>query len=212
MDWIKIRSFGKVKYFNLSYVVLIGMPLLAEVYDYVHQLLAKMSIAIPLLDGFPLTFKLLYLSSLLYAIGMALYQFFCPPLIKNFESDLAYVRASQEIYERSHPDKKFHIVLANLTDSQADVRQKLIAEKANHDKVLGDSTSTTKDKNDALEKLYGMLNGLYPSCVQRFLVCEFLAEKNKYPAAIYISGCCFLGGTGLMLFLLFRKSARLFLA
>src|SRR2546430_370708 len=106
MKWSAIRALGKVKYFNVCYVVLIGVPLLAEIYINVHKLHSY--------PPFPQPLKLLYLSSLCYAIGIALYQYFCPSIIKMYERDTDYLDSEFDIHLKARPDRRTEIVLANL--------------------------------------------------------------------------------------------------
>jgi hypothetical protein len=195
IDWLTVRNFGRVKYFNLAYVVIIGMPLFAQAYEVMLRTLFKIPFDITL--TFPFTFKLLYISSLCYAIGIALYHYFCPTIIKNHETELAYVDAAQEIYERAYPDRKYDIALTHLEDAQTDVRNNLIL-------------SRNEDRKEIQENLNSLIEWAYPRCIQPFLTKKFEEARTRYPAAIYASGFFFMAGTILRFFLLIRKTIHLF--
>src|SRR5574341_264014 len=212
VDWLSVRNFGRVKYFNLSYIVFIGMPLLAESYVSIRNSLANTSIDIPIFQSFPLTFKLLYLASLFYAVGIAIYQYRCPAIIKNFESELTYAADAQAIYERAYPDKKYEIILTNLTDAQQELKTSLVAARKERDAILNDSTETTQRKKESDEKLNLLMNATYPSCVQTYLINQFCTASKQYPLAIYTSGFCFIAGSSFLVILIARKTWHLFLA
>jgi hypothetical protein len=208
IDWLTVRNFGRVKYFNLAYVVIIGMPLFAQAYEVMLRTLFKIPFDITL--TFPFTFKLLYISSLCYAIGIALYHYFCPTIIKNHETELAYVDAAQEIYERAYPDRKYDIALTHLEDAQTDVRNNLILLRQKLDRLFSDPTSRNEDRKEIQENLNSLIEWAYPRCIQPFLTKKFEEARTRYPAAIYASGFFFMAGTILLFFLLIRKTIHLF--
>jgi hypothetical protein len=196
MTWMTIRNFGRVKYFNLSYFVVIGVPILAEVYGWVYS--TNVSVATL---AFPLNLKLLYSASLLYAVAITIYQYFCPGIIKRFEDEQLYVSSSQEIYERAHPSRKLPIVLANLVESQNDLRTQI----GDLQTQLETSPSTSKQ-----QELHALVETEYPSAVQRYLLKSFDEANQRYPSAIYASGLLYLGGTLIMLYLIGFRTWRVF--
>ncbi|HJU05480.1 MAG TPA: hypothetical protein VJ692_10045 [Nitrospiraceae bacterium] len=208
MDWLTVRNFGRVKYFHLSFVVIIGLPLFAQVYEVALRTLLKTPFSLSL--TFPFTFKLLYVSSLCYAIGIAIYEFFCPSIIKSYETEVMYVDAAQHTYERAYLDRKYGLVLAHLKDTQRDIKNNLIDLKLNLDKLLSDPMSSPAERKEVQENLGHLLDVVYPSCIQAVLVKNFEDARHQYPLAIYTSGIFFMAGTFLLAFLLLRKTLHLF--
>src|SRR6266436_5838350 len=105
MRWSTIKALGRIKYFNVCYVVLLGVPLLAEIYVAIHNL-GKY-------PTFPLSLKLLYTASICYAIGIAIYQYACPSIIKTYDRDVDYFEAEKEVHLNARPDRQLQIVLTN---------------------------------------------------------------------------------------------------
>jgi hypothetical protein len=210
MDWPTVRNFGRVKYFHLSYVVIIGLPLFTQMYEVALRTALKTPVNLSL--TFPFTFKLLYVSSLCYAIGVAIYEFFCPSIIKLYETELMYVDAAQRMYERMSLDRKYTLVLAHLKDTQKDIRNNLIELKQTFDNRLSDPTSTSIDIKEVHENLKELIDFAYPSCIQASLMKDFEDARGQYPLAIYTSSFFFMAGTFLLAFLLIRKTLHLFAA
>jgi hypothetical protein len=170
---------------------------LAETYKLVCKLTAY--------PQFPATLKLLYASTICYAIAIALYQYFCPRIIKLYETELDYVNSAYPVYLRAHPDKKVQIVLANLLQSQSDIKDQIEALK----RELDDSLSGTND--ELQQKLDSIVKAKYPSCVQRYLLTEYERATKKHPAVIWTAGLLYSAGTLLLLYLLFQKSLIVFI-
>ena len=90
--WLQLRLLGNIQFFRVSYVVLVGVPLLAVVQH-----------AIPLpeplqdLRKMPLLLRLGYFSALLLSIAHMLYQGYCPEIIKRFDSPNDLYREMLEI-------------------------------------------------------------------------------------------------------------------
>jgi hypothetical protein len=210
MDWLTVRNFGQVKYFHLSYLVIIGLPLFTQMYEVALRTALKTPVNLSL--TFPFTFKLLYISSLCYAIGVAVYEFFCPPIIKLYETELMYVDATQRMYERMSLDRKYSLVLSHLKDTQRDIRNNLIELKQKFDTRLSDPALKPFDLKEVHENLKELLDFVYPSCIQTLLMKDFEDARGKYPLAIYTSGLFFMAGTFLLAFLLIRKTLHLFAA
>jgi hypothetical protein len=189
MKWSIIRALGKVKYFNASYVVLLGVPLLAEVYAAIHKRIEY--------PDFPPSLKLLYLASICYAIGIALYQYFCPAIIKMYSRDTDYFLAEKEVHLNARPDRKLEIVLANLLPQQKDTRSRL-------EELMGLKNPTTKEQSE----LDLILETQYPSSVQRFLLADYRRNNTKFRPLIFVCGLFYVVGTGIMLWLLVQKSMK----
>jgi hypothetical protein len=110
MTWTTVRSFGKVRYFNVSYVVLIAVPILSEL----HYRAVNASESFANAVAFPSTLRWLYAASLFYALAIAIYQYFCPSIVKAYENVEDYVVTNHEIFVRAHPQHRLGIVMAHL--------------------------------------------------------------------------------------------------
>src|SRR6185436_11521233 len=110
MNWRTIKNFGQVKYFNVSYVVLIIVPLLANIF-------AVLNCKLHLDLSVPETVKNLYYASILYAIAIAIYQYRCPTIIKEYSNLQDYLDKNLEHFKNKAPDLKFYIVLAHLNQA-----------------------------------------------------------------------------------------------
>jgi hypothetical protein len=208
MDWVTVRSFGRIKYFHLSYAVIIGMPLLAQVYEVLLRTLLKLPYDI--YGTFPLTFKLLYVSSLFYAIGIALYEYYCPTIIKNYENELTYADMAHHFYERLYADRKYEIVLDQLKAEHAELKNNLILLRQKLDNLLGDPTAGAVERKDVQNNFNSVLDMVYPSCLYAFLIKEFAIARHRYPVAIHASAFFFGAGTIVLLFLVIRKTFLIF--
>jgi hypothetical protein len=106
IDWLVIKSFGKVKYFNISYVALLTIPIYADIAGRTNGNLSLLPI--------PDSIRYIYLAGFLYALGIAIYQYACPTILKNYDRIQDYIRDNYEILLNSYPDLKYNIVSANL--------------------------------------------------------------------------------------------------
>lgn len=197
MTWETIRFFGQVRYFNLSYVVIVGVPVLAELYEVLYRVHYGVTLSLP----FPLSLKVLYAASLSYALAVAVYQYFCPAIVKVYASSEAYLAACQESYERAYPDRRLEIVLANLTDSQHQIKNELV--------TLSGRLTTEFDAS-ARRRIDELLHEFYPSCVQRFLLAEYAHAARRCSLAIYTAGVLYILGSACLVYLLVLKSIDVF--
>ena len=200
MTWLTVKAFGRVKYFNISYVILVSVPIAAELYAAIYS--HVMSLAIVL--EFPLTWKLIYAASLCYAIAITIYQYFCPDIIKQFDDVEAYVTAYQPLFERAYPDRKYEIVLANLSEIQQDTRTELVRL---HDKL---SSAKPEQRSRCDQEFRALLDALYPACVQHFLVKAFENAKIDRELAMFTAGSLYVVGSLILGGLLLWKSATVF--
>ena len=192
MNWIVIRNLGKVKYFNISYAVLLLVPIVIELINKINDT------EILKINELPNTLKLAYLASLLYALAIAIYQFFCPDIIKNYVKWQDYFRDNFEILNRDYVELKIQVVLANLNDNESELLQEI-------ESLIIQTTNDYKD-TEAKEKLKNLVDQAYPRCNQRSLKREFEEATVDNKIAIYLSSLFYIGGTLVMLYLLFSKS------
>jgi hypothetical protein len=193
MRWSNIRSLAHVKYFNVCYIALVAIPVLAEIYLH-FQKPGHHSV-------FPWQLTCLYLSSICYALGLALYQFACPQIITQYERDTDYLQAEKEVHMNARPDRKVEIVLSNLLDAQMNIRDRLVSLR-----MLREPNSTQTAELDSIIEEY------YPSCVQRYLLAEYARKDLRLPCLIWICAILYLVGTAIMLFLVTWKTIKVFQA
>lgn len=149
IDWIAIRNFGRVKYFSIAYVAIIGILIAAEVYQVIDD-----DHAYP---EFALSLKLFFLSSLCYTVAIALYQYFCPRIIQQYRTEEEYVNAVHDVYERAHLYRKTEIVLANLLDTQNYYKSRI-------EQLQKNIAESQASKNDPYQReLTQLIDSLYPN-------------------------------------------------
>jgi hypothetical protein len=195
--WNVVRSFGSVRYFNISYVVLLVVPVLFEL----HAKAAGASKFFAESVAFPPTFRWLYGASLAYGIAIALYQYFCPRAIKRFADADDYVAGSYELFLRAHPHRKLEIVMANLDpviDSDVSDRIRDLTEQRGE--AHGARQCEIQRELDAL------LTSLHPDAVQRFLLRDYDRQNVQHYIAICFSFTLYLIGTAILLVLLVVRS------
>lgn len=200
MNWLTIRNFGRVKYFNLSYVVLVSVPLLAET-CHILRSAETLQRYVPV-PHFPPLIQYLFVASLLYGLAIALYQYACPAIVKQYESEEQYVTALQPIYERAHPERMLEIVMANASALESSLSSDLV--KLQLEVSMWDSGTTGRASAEA--RLHDSLSALYPSCIQRFLVNSYRQATRKSPLLCGLSGILYLLGTLIMLYLLVERT------
>jgi hypothetical protein len=192
MNWITIKYFGRVKYFNISYAAILAIPIYI---DFAGKINSTAGIAVA---DIPLSIRLIYLASLLYAFGIAIYQYACPKIIKDYDKVQDYIRDNFNIYITSYPDLKYNIVIANLDDLQRKSKDRL---ESLHKEVHANENDTAKRK-----ELDELVNSLLPSCVQNNLTKEFNGALSVRKFWLVLSFLFYVAGTLLILFLLIKKS------
>ena len=196
--WSTIRAFGSVKYFNISYAVLFGVPI-------VHELYAK---GVPFMKlfgaptSFPMTLRWVYAASFAFAIAIALYQWRCPEIIKRFgRNEDEYLDAEYESYKRALPNHKLNVVLANL-DQQLDheVYAKITSLLEKRGGAIGN------DRTQAQQELDRVIEALHADAVQRYLLRNYERLNESHPASRLSSFVFYLLGTGILVVLFLWRS------
>lgn len=195
MNWRAIKNFGQVKYFNISYAVIIIVPLLASTF---HLLNERVSYNLIL----PETVKHVYTASLIYSIAIVIYQLGCPLIIKEYQNLQDYIDKNLKQFENKLPDKKINIILAHLDkETQDDTREEILS-------IYRTSTFgfTIEEKAKHETQLNEKLNEVYSSCVQAHLTKKYNTENAKYPLLFWLSGILYMTGTGIITYLLIIKT------
>lgn len=197
MKWTVVRTFGEVRYFNISYAVLLLVPIIAEL----HLKAASASSIFEKNVAFPPTLKWLYVASLCYAIAIALYQYFCPDIIKQFATANRYVESSMEMYLRAHPKLRLNIVMARL-DPQIDAEtiDRLQSLLESEGEAIGDRRIAIQREVDSI------VEREHPNAVQRFLMGDFHKKDGESPVALWFSFLLYAAGTSVLLVLLIQRS------
>jgi hypothetical protein len=199
MNWRTIKNFGRVKYFNISYVVVIIVPLLANTFEMINE---KLGYKLAL----PSTVKSLYLASLTYAIAIAIYQYRCPSIIKEYKNAQDYIDKNLKQFENKAPDLKFYIVLAHLDrTTQEPTYNEIIELYSKISKTLDEETKTKLKV-----ELDNKLNTVYSSSVQSHLTKKYNDENSKEKFSYFTSGFLYLLGTLIVLILLFKRTIVVF--
>ena len=193
IDWLVIKSFGKVKYFNISYVALLVIPIYIDIADRIDGNLSLLPV--------PDSIRYIYLASFLYALGIAMYQYACPTIVKNYDRIQDYIRDNYEILLNSYPDLKYNIVSANL---EKDIQKETIA-KLQQLKVAADNGIKGKQKD-----VQELVDSFLPSCVQNYLTKEFNEALKSHRFWMITSLIFYVAGSIIVLILLIRKSLIVF--
>lgn len=88
IQWTSFKILGDIKFLQVSYFILIGVPLFAAY--------TKTPLNV-IFEDIPITLKLGYLASLLISIAHMIFQGYCPKIIKRFESPNDLYRDMLEI-------------------------------------------------------------------------------------------------------------------
>lgn len=196
MKWSTVRGFGNVHYFNVSYLVLFAIPVLATICSEINQFNFDLIL--------PMRLKVVYAASICYTIAIAVYQYRCPHVIKLYETELDYVEAAYPVYLRAHPDRKVEIVLANLLEHQQEIRERI----AN---ALRELKSSVRPANDPVrQELETVVESVYESCIQRHLVREYTTAQTSNRVAMWVSFIFYIAGTLLMIGFLIERSVTVF--
>ncbi|UXI69773.1 hypothetical protein [Tahibacter amnicola] len=190
--WSTIRGFGEVHYFNVSYVVLIAVPILAQVLHFSSE---------PML---PMSVRWLYAASVFYAIGIAVYQYQCPDEIKRYASARDYIQDMYDIYLRSNPHRRLEIVRTQLVKDHQTLQRIATAE----------NELTTAEPGRALrlaqERLDSLIDTLYPHAIQAHLNNDYHRLDATARRSRLCSFAAYLTGTIVLIALLAVRSACVF--
>src|SRR5260221_6261655 len=199
MSWRTIKNFGQVKYFNISYVVMIIVPLLANTFEMINEKLGYHL-------SMPYTVKSLYFASIIYAVAIAIYQYRCPSIIKEYDNLQDYIDKNLRQFENKAPDLKFYIVLAHLDKA---------TQLATYDEILGLHTeiSKTTEENEKIRikaKLNEKLDTVYSSSVQAHLTKKYNDDNSKVWFSFWAAGVLYVVGTLIILILLIIRTVIVF--
>ena len=119
IPWVKFKSLSEIYFLRISYVVLVGVPLLAAIQNTSFG---------SFFGEVPITLRLGYFSSLLLSLAHMIYQGYCPQIIRRFESpndlyrDMLEIKALQHQYLPS--DTGFTVGIAHCRMGFTDANHK----------------------------------------------------------------------------------------
>jgi len=197
LKWTTVRGLGNIKYFNISYVVLLVVPIVFDMYEKAAPVMQWFGAPAP----FPITLRVLYAASFFFAIAIATYQYRCPKEIKKFGEAHEFITAQYEIFRRAQPQYRREIVLSHLDPTlEVDTRQRILALSERIQNPVGQEQAIAKGELDAL------ILGLHDDAVQRYLGKEFDKQNASRPVARWLSFVLYVIGALLVLGLLVVRS------
>ena len=198
MNWRTIKNFGQIKYFNISYAVLILIPIIANIFEVLNSRYGQCL-------HVPITVKSLYATSILYAIAIAIYQYRCPPLIKEYVNVQDYIEKNLDIFKNKAPDLKLNIVLAHLDKSTQEATFNEIVQ-------LFRKCSGTEGEEKILcsQRLDAKLDLVYSSTVQSHLEKKYEIANKQEPGSYWASGVLYVIGTLIIIILLILRTIVVF--
>jgi hypothetical protein len=200
--WSTVRAFGSVKYFNISYAVLVSVPVVHALYSMTAPLTTFFGAPAP----FPDTLRWIYGASFAFALGIILYQLRCPAIIKRFGTDTdKYLEAEYESYRRALPSHRLSIVIANLDrDLDRAVYEQIQTLLERRDKAIA------SDRAAAQKELDEIIDQQHADAVQRYLLKNYERLNESDPVCRLASLGLYLAGTGILLILFLCKSYNVF--
>jgi hypothetical protein len=181
MNWRTIKRLKATPFFHYAPFVVIGVPILAELLLWFRRLDPDLSLPRILVVGFT--------ASVLFVFSNVVYHHFCPSSVKEYQDEKAFAAGNQESYERSQKHRRLEVVLANLEESEEDIRTQLEMLKR---------SGLEKELNDKLDELYSM-------AMQRYLVQAYGRDVNASPIAIWVAALLYVGGAILALWIMFER-------
>jgi hypothetical protein len=200
--WQIVRIFGGLSYFNISYGVLLFVPIMHELYTRADPIMEWFGAP----AEFPITLQWLYAASLVYAVAILLYQIFCPTEIKRFSRPEEYVRSQYEIFQRADPQNRIAIVLARL-HPQDDAAQRSRIETLYRSSVTAETAS---ERSNAKAELNAILSDLHGHAVQAYLLDQYDKSNLRYPFARWLCLACYGAGCVILATLLIVRSVSVF--
>ena len=184
LGWPRLKKLLNSPFFHYSAIVLIGVPLVAQLYLSAEEHFGKLPFAFPriLIIGF--------CGTALLFIAKEIFHHACPDEIKNFEDPVDYKDRYYATALQAHPDRRLEIVLANLDRTvENDIFLELTELKR---------TGNTPELEKRLERLY-------PARVQSYLINQYLLSSQTKP---FVRWTCFLfwvSGAMLLLYIMWNR-------
>jgi len=190
LNWITIKGIPKNPLFKISYLVLVGLPLAINIFASLQWHLE-----------ISYTFFAVFYSGVLLFLPYLIYMIFAPKEVRQYEDEQDFVNKNRNAIITGYPDLKKNIVLAHLSDTQTDSRNKILE----LDTHIRQCTSQTERTN--LEtQMELLLSPLLPGCIERHLRRQWRDIAHARKIALYI---CVLFFTLAMLLALYVMTERI---
>lgn len=190
MRWTVINAWFHNKAIRISYLIVIGLPIVLEVL-----------VALKVFTKMPDSIYLLFYSGVGLIGSYLIYTVFVPQEIRNYLDIHDYENKLKPALLVSHPNHKKEIVMVHLDESQSQERQQI--------EMLNKTIETEIDgikKQNLRAQLDAKIDPLFPGCVTRFLHKEwFRSNTKKNWAALYFCFIINIGATGLTLWVFFER-------
>lgn len=92
IDWKYVKVFASSKFVKSSYFWFIAVPLL---YRYGAEIKQKYDIDLPV----PISWEIFYYGSIIISLGLVIYHFFCPKIIKDFDNYSDFSASGRGVYQ-----------------------------------------------------------------------------------------------------------------
>ena len=181
MNWRLVKKTTKTPFFHYVSYVVIGVPLLAELFNAVHPYFPHTRFPHLLLFGFA--------AGVMFVFSEVIYHFACPEIIERYETEKQYVDTHEKEYAAALAHQRLEVVLTHLEPSEEDIRANLQA---------------IKRRNDVTE-LNKNLDVLYPIAVVRYLRKNYRSQAHSMRAAAWIAFSLFVIGFVLALFVMYGR-------
>ena len=177
LNWSNVKAFFHHPVIKISYLVVIGLPIVIELLEAAH-ILPKISDSI---------YEIFY-SGIVMLISRVIYGLAAPREIKDYTDYHQYVEKHRESLLNYNPDKKLSVVMIHLDETEASQRRQI---EMLHKTLVEQSDLGIKQTLEA--QLTLLVTPLYSGCVTRYLEKEWYnADKNINKGALWI---CFLLNT-----------------
>lgn len=171
MRWTIIKSILHNQVIKISYLVVIGLPIVLEILEALH-LTPKVGRSI----------YEIFCSGVLLLVTILLYNIFGPGEITHYENIHDYVEKNAPTLNDAYPDQKKEIVMAHLDNAQSASKAKIVK----LDKAIRDELHQGA-KDQLISELNATVEPLYPGCINRYLQKKWYdADKNHNKAVLII--------------------------
>jgi hypothetical protein len=181
VNWRTVKRLTTTPFFHYIAFVVVGVPILAEIILLLRGYYPLLALPKILGVGFA--------ASVLFLFSSTLYHHFCPSSVKEFQDEKAFAADNRSEYELSQRHRRLEVVLANLEDTEEEIRNQLQLLKQH---------KTERELSAKLDDLYAM-------AIQRYLVQTYLRDMRASPLAIWLAALLYGGGAALALWIMFER-------
>jgi hypothetical protein len=181
MNWRFVRLVTRTPFFHYASYVVIGVPLLAELFNLMHPYFPYTRFPHLLIVGFA--------AGMMFVFSEVAYHLACPEIVKRYETETEYVEKHRKEYEDGQHHQRINVVLPNLEPSEDDIREELRLLVA---------------RNDS-SQLNNRLDVLYPIAVGRFLRNEYRRQTASRVVVAWVAFVLYAVGIVFALFVMYGR-------